>query len=179
MATTIRVAPFASADRAMQLNRTGARRAESRGTGDAMRRLRVAAFVLLVCGGAANLRAADGGNPSGIWTWIEDPQSISIEINELRLKRGEDGLTGSLFQYNTAFPTLPKAGQDQIRRNTTRRISEGTVQGDEITFKVARSFNGRQSVTTYTARFRGDLLTGQIEGNGKSREWKSQRVGRN
>ncbi len=120
-----------------------------------MKRSGIAVCALVLVAIATSLRA-DEIDPSGIWKWVDDPTRESIETNELTLKREGSQLTGSLFKYNSGFPRLAKSAQNQIRRNTTRQISDGTVQDNEITFKIVRSFNGRKSVTTYTGKVKGN-----------------------
>lgn len=38
------------------------------------------------------------------------------------------------------------------------QISDGTIDGDKVTFTVKREFNGHTMVTTYTGTFTGDDL---------------------
>jgi hypothetical protein len=138
-----------------------------------------AAFVLIVVGTAVGLRAdGERAEPAGVWKWVTDPTAESIEINELTLKQDGDKLIGSLFRYNSHFPKLAKSAQAQIRRNTTLRISDGTIQDGRISFRIVRSFNGRKSVTTYTGEIDGNRIKGEIQYGRESREWEAKRANR-
>jgi hypothetical protein len=138
-----------------------------------------AAFVLIVVGTAVSLRAdGDRAEATGVWKWVTDPTAESIEINELTLKRDGDKLTGSLFSHNSSFSTLGKSAQAQIRRNTTHRISDGTIQDDRISFRIVRSFNGRKNVSTYTGEIVGNRIKGEIQFPRQSHEWEAKRVER-
>ncbi|HET6325251.1 MAG TPA: hypothetical protein VFG04_11300 [Planctomycetaceae bacterium] len=137
-----------------------------------MKRSGIAVCALVLVAIATSLRA-DEIDPSGIWKWVDDPTRESIETNELTLKREGNQLTGSLFKYNSEFPRLAKSAQNQIRRNITRKISDGTIQDGEISFKIVRSFNGRKSVTTYTGKVEGNLLKGKIGSGKNARDWEA------
>lgn len=137
-----------------------------------MKRFGIAVCVVVLVTIATSLRA-DESDPSGIWKWVDDPTRESVETCELTLKRDGNRLTGSLFQYNSEFPRLAKSAQNQIRRNVTRKISDGTVQDGEITFKIVRSFNGRKSVTTYTGKVEGNQLKGKIGSGKNARDWEA------
>ncbi len=142
-----------------------------------MKPIAVALCVLIVVGTAATLRADENADPTGVWTWVDNPRAKSIETNELTLKRDGDKLSGSWFRYNSAFPRLPKAGQAGIRRNATYRITDGRFEDGRVSFKLVRSFNGRKSVTTYTGRVEGDLIKGTIKfGPKSSRDWEAKRA---
>jgi len=133
------------------------------------------AFGLIVVAMAASIRA-DDADPTGIWEWKSGPAAKASQTNELSLKRDGDNLAGSLFHYNSEFPSLPKSGQDQIRRNVTIEISDGTIRDGRIFFKVAQSFNGRKIVSTYTGKIEGDLIKGRIRVGSLSRDWQAKRA---
>jgi hypothetical protein len=135
-----------------------------------------AAFVLIVVGVAASIRAGDDADPSGIWEWKSDPAAKKTQTSELSLKRNGNTLTGSLFHYNSEFPKLPKSGQDQIRRNVTIDISDGSTQNGGLSFKIVQSFNGRKIVSKYTGKIEGNLIRGKIQVGRLSREWLAKRA---
>src|ERR1700722_15409814 len=138
-----------------------------------MRHFRIAAAVVLIVAGTAVGLRADGerAEPAGVWKWVTDPTSESIEINELTLKQDGDKLIGSLFSPDSQFSRLGKSAQAQIRRNTTHRISDGTIQDGRISFHIVRSFNGRKNVTTYTGEIQANLIRGRIQAGRQSRDW--------
>ena len=145
-----------------------------------MRHFRIAAAVVLIVAGTAVGLRADGerAEPAGVWKWVTDPTAESIEINELTLKQDGDKLIGSLFSHNSQFSRLGKSAQAQIRRNTTHRISDGTIQDGRISFHIVRSFNGRKNVTTYTGEIQANLIRGRIQAGRQSRDWEATRANR-
>jgi hypothetical protein len=70
------------------------------------------------------------------------------------------------------------AGSISGRQNETP-ISEATIKGDEISFKVVREFNGTQRTQKYTGKIAGDTITGKIEserdGQTQSRDWTAKK----
>lgn len=98
---------------------------------------------LLVCF-AALVLAAD---PSGKWTYETQgrngPQTVT-----LTLKASGDSLTGSM-----------SGG-----RGGPVDISDGKVNGDNISFSVVREFNGNQFTTKYSGKVSGDTIELTIEG---------------
>jgi len=66
------------------------------------------------------------------------------------------------------------------RENTTTPIEEGTVKGDEISFKVTRARGDNKVVSTYKAKVSGDTLKGSVESPGRenktnTREFEAKR----
>lgn len=65
---------------------------------------------------------------------------------------------------------------------TTRRgesdIEDGTVMGNEISFKQTLSFQGREFVLAYTGELDGDEITftREVEGRDRSQEFTATRV---
>ena len=105
------------------------------------------------------------GNVTGMWTWKTTVQGQERE-NKLRLKQEGDKLTGAMIGRND--------------RET--EITDAKVKDGELSFKVARSRQGTETVTTYTAKLEGDTLKGKIEmpgrdgGAPRSRDWEAKRV---
>jgi hypothetical protein len=136
--------------------------------------LGILAILVVTVGTAGNVRAADA-DPTGVWLWPGSSPGDSTRTFELTLSRDGEKLTGSLFYYNDVFPRLAKSAQDQIRRNVTRRISDGTMEDDQISFKIVRSYNGRRAVSTYSAKIEGDRLVGKIGSGPKAVAWNATR----
>ena len=106
------------------------------------RKLCLGVLVCLVAGLVA--LAADA---SGTWTYQTEgrrgPQTVT-----LNLKASDDTLTGSV-----------SGG-----RGGAVEISDGKVNGDDISFSVVREFNGSQITTKYSGKLSGDTLNLTIEG---------------
>jgi hypothetical protein len=100
---------------------------------------------VLVCLVAAMVALA--ADASGTWTYQTEgrrgPQSVT-----LTLKASGESLTGSI-----------SGG-----RGGAVEISDGKVNGDDISFTVVREFNGNQITTKYTGKVSGDTLNLTIEG---------------
>jgi len=100
--------------------------------------------ILLACAMAFVALAAD---PSGKWTYETQgrngPQTVT-----LTLKASGTSLTGSV------------AGG----RGGPVDISDGKIDGDNISFNVVREFNGNSITTKYTGKLAGDTLNLTIEG---------------
>ena len=99
---------------------------------------------LLMCLLAALALAAD---PSGKWSYETQgrrgPQTVT-----LTLKASGDALTGSI-----------SGG-----RGGDVEISDGKVNGDDISFSVVREFQGNQFTTKYTGKISGDTMNLTIDG---------------
>ncbi|HLH00558.1 MAG TPA: hypothetical protein VKX49_29910 [Bryobacteraceae bacterium] len=86
-------------------------------------------------------------DPTGKWTYETQgrngPQTVTLTLNA-----SGDTLTGSI-----------SGG-----RGGEVNISDGKVNGDNISFNVVREFNGNQITTKYTGKVSGDTLDLTIEG---------------
>lgn len=64
-------------------------------------------------------------------------------------------------------------------RNNDVALEEGTVKGDDISFKVTREFNGNKVVIKYTGKVGGDTIKGKAQserdGQPQSRDWVAKR----
>jgi hypothetical protein len=136
--------------------------------------LGVVTILVVTVGTAANVRAADT-DPTGVWLWLGNSPGDSTRTYELTLRRDGEKLTGSLFYYNDEFPRLGKSMRDRIRHNVTRPISDGTMQDGQLSFKIVRSFNGRQNISTYTAKIDRNRLVGKIGNSRTSAPWEARR----
>ena len=101
-------------------------------------------LVLLACALAVVAMAAD---VSGKWTFETQGRNGAV-TNTLTLKASGSTLTGSL------------AGG----RGGEVNISDGKVDGDNISFSVTREFNGNQFTTKYSGKVAGDTINLTIEG---------------
>src|SRR5437764_8512656 len=123
-----------------------------------MRRVCGFLTVALVCL-AVPAFAAD---PTGTWKWTVE-RNGNVRETTLKLKVEAGKLTGTI------------SGRD----NTETPIDEGKVDGDEISFKVTREFNGNKIVQSYKGKLSGDTLKGKIEserdGQTQSRDWEAKK----
>jgi hypothetical protein len=101
-------------------------------------------LVLLACALAVVALAAD---VSGKWAFETQGRNGAV-TNTLTLKASGGSLTGSL------------AGG----RGGEVNISDGKVDGDNISFTVVREFNGNQITTKYSGKVAGDTINLTIEG---------------
>ncbi len=95
--------------------------------------------VAILCALTLAVMAAD---VSGKWTWEQQGRN-GATTSTLTLKADGSKLTGSL-----------DAG-----RGGPTEISDGTVNGNSITFSVKREFNGNTMKTDYKGTLDGDSLT--------------------
>ena len=96
---------------------------------------------------AGALLAAD---VTGNWTASVPGRDGQTRDVTFKLKADGSTLTG----------TVPGRGGEEIQ------ISDGKVEGDTITFKVKREFNGNAMVMNYTGKVEGDTIkfTQKMEG---------------
>jgi len=92
------------------------------------------------------LMAADA---SGKWTFQQEGRNGSVQVT-LNLKVDAGALTA----------TLTRPGRDGNAMETA--ISDGKVDGNNISFAVKREFNGNSFVTTYKGTLDGDSLKIEI-----------------
>lgn len=99
---------------------------------------------------------------SGTWKSSFTNQDGQVRESTFKLKAEGEKLTGTASG-----------------RNSDIAIDEGTIKGDEITFKVTREFNGNKMVIKYTGKVSGDTITGKSEserdGEKRSRDWVAKR----
>src|SRR5882672_6671909 len=124
--------------------------------------LQLTACLLLTLGLSA--QAADKKNdPTGNWTWSVPGRDGNTREVTAKLKLDGDKLTGSI----------------SARQNDTN-IEDGKLDGDQISFKVTREFNGNKVVMKYSGKIDGDAIKGKIEserdGQPTSRDWNAKRA---
>ena len=131
--------------------------------------LKVAACALFAFGLVALAQAQDAKiDPTGTWIWASAPRNDTPgRTNTLVLKYQNNVLSGTV--------------QSLIRGGPTNRvsISEGKMEGDQISFKVSREVNGNVMITGYEGTVGEDTIKGKIsmEGDGetRSRKWEARR----
>ncbi len=101
---------------------------------------------------------------TGTWSYqMEGRNNQKIDVT-MKLKQDGEKLTGTISGFR---------GQES-------QISDGTVKGNDISFKVVRTFNNNEVVTTYTAKLEGDVIKGESEmtrnGQPVTREFEAKRV---
>jgi hypothetical protein len=111
-----------------------------------MKRLVMAAFVLVLAAPLCVARAADKPNPTGTWKW-------TVEINgnkrdaTLKLKLEDSKLTGAMVGRN----------------GTDTAIDDGKFKDGEVSFSVTRERNGKKMTSKYSGKVDGDTLKLKIE----------------
>jgi len=119
--------------------------------------------VLLVgCVAAAAMFAAD---VTGKWTAEMQGRGGNTMTVTMNLKADGNNLTGTVSG-----------------RNGDTDISDGKVDGDNISFKVVREFNGNKVTQNYKGKLNGDTIhfTVTMEGGmggGQAREFDAKRAG--
>ena len=124
-----------------------------------MKSLRI---LLIGCLAAAALWAAD---VTGKWTAEMQGRNGNTMTITMNLKADGDKLTGTMSG-----------------RGGETDISDGKVQGDNISFKVVREFNGNQITSVYKGKVDGDTIhfamtmEGGSMGGGQPREFDAKRA---
>ena len=117
----------------------------------------------------AKRESADGktssasGNVAGTWKYtLELPNGNTLEPT-LKLKQDGNNLTGSVTVNDRESP-----------------ISDGKIQGEEISFKVVRERDGETFTSKYNAKVAGDSIKGKINsnwgGNDRTFDFEAKRV---
>jgi len=108
--------------------------------------------------------AALAADPTGTWTWTREINGNTVTTT-LKLKQEGKNLTGTI------------SGRD----NTESPIEDAKVDGDMISFKVTREFNGNKMVFNYSGKVTGDEIVGETKfernGEAQTREWKAKKGG--
>lgn len=125
-----------------------------------MKALRV---LLIGCLATAAIWAAD---VTGKWTYEMQGRNGNTMTSTLNLKQDGDKLTGTVSG-----------------RNGDTDITDGKVDGDTISFKVVREFNGNQMTSSYKGKVDGDTIhfsmsmEGGNMGGGQPRTFDAKRAG--
>ena len=114
----------------------------------------------------SNVQAEDKKvDPTGTWTWtVPGRDGGEPRTSTLKLKKEGDKLTGTM----------------SMRQNEVA-IEEGTIKGDEVSFKVTRQFREQKFTSKYTGKVSGDTIKGKMEftgrdGETRSRDWEVNRA---
>jgi hypothetical protein len=125
--------------------------------------VRLTVWLVLVLGFLAN--AEDKGqkvDPTGTWKWSFGPPSGQGREIVLTLKLEGDKLTGTISG-----------------RRGDRPITDPVLNGDEISFRVTREFNGNMFTNQYSGKISGDTIKGKMEftrdGEKQTRDWEAKR----
>ncbi len=125
-----------------------------------MRRFRGLLAVALVFVAVPALAA----DPTGTWKWSVERNGQTIETT-LKLKVDGERLTGTISGRN----------------NTETEIEDAKVEGDEVSFKVTREFNGNKFVMAYKGKLEDNTIKGTTEfdrqGEKVSRDWEAKKEG--
>ena len=130
------------------------------------------AFCAALALGCIAPASADEKAPSatGNWTWTAPGRNGGAE-RKMSLALTQDGekLTGK----------LSSPGRDGGAPRETE-ISEGSVKGADVTFSVAREFNGTKMISKYSGKLTADTITGKVEskdreGNDRSWDWTAKK----
>ena len=123
-----------------------------------------AAAILLL---TASAQAAD---PTGTWTWSTPGRNGGPDrVSTLTLKADAATLTGKV--------SVP--GRDGSPVET--QITDGKVDGDNVSFTLIRSYNGNSNTNRYSGVVTTDKITGKVDsvsrdGTPQSRNWEAKRA---
>lgn len=120
--------------------------------------------TVVALAGLSTARAADSkADATGTWKSEFKTQDGTTRETTFKLKQDGEKLTGTV------------SGRD----GKDTEIKDGSVKGDEVSFKVTRKGQNDQEITiTYTGKIEGDTIKGKTErsgGNGRSRDWEAKR----
>jgi hypothetical protein len=123
--------------------------------------IQIAAILILAIAGT--VQAQDKKiELTGTWKSSMTNQNDQIRETTFKLKAEGEKVTGTISGRNNDTP-----------------IEEGTIKGDEVSFKVTREMNGNKRVTKYTGKISGDTIKGKSEserdGQPTSRDWVAKR----
>jgi hypothetical protein len=119
--------------------------------------------AILILATAGTVQAQDKKiELTGTWKSSMTNQNDQIRETTFKLKAEGEKVTGTISGRNNDTP-----------------IEEGTIKGDEVSFKVTREMNGNKRVTKYTGKISGDTIKGKSEserdGQPTSRDWVAKR----
>ncbi len=119
----------------------------------------LAVVCLVACGGLA--MADDKASPTGTWKYKTNANGTELEV-VMKLKAEGDKVTG----------TVSVADMDA-------KIEDGMIKDGEISFKIAREFNGQKLEIKYKGKVMGDTFKGKREidrdGQPNVREFEAKR----
>ncbi|HWE39541.1 MAG TPA: hypothetical protein VG406_23530 [Isosphaeraceae bacterium] len=122
------------------------------------------AAIGLVAGLVTSTAVADDkkADATGTWKWTVERNGQKFE-NTLKLKQDGKKLTGTI----------------NGRQGTDIDIEDGKVDGEDVSFKVTRTFGDNKVVQEYHGKISGDTIKGKIEfernGEKMSRDWEAKK----
>ena len=112
--------------------------------------------------GVAALAADKKADATGTWKWSFTTQNGQTRETTAKLKVEGDKLTGTVSGRQNETP-----------------IEEAKLNGEDISFKVTREFNGNKIIQKFAGKISGDTIKGKIEtdrnGENSSRDWEAKR----
>ncbi|MGA2247696.1 MAG: hypothetical protein ABSH48_22145 [Verrucomicrobiota bacterium] len=128
----------------------------------------------VILGGATALllltASAQAADPTGTWTWSTPGRNGGPDrVSTLTLKADASALSGK----------VSAPGRDGSPVETP--ITDGKVEGDNISFSLVRSYNGNSNTNKYSGAVTADKITGKVEsvnrnGEPQSRDWVAKRA---
>ena len=121
--------------------------------------------VVLVAGLLAPSAIAEDkkADVTGTWKWSVERNGNTMETT-LKLKQDGEKLTGKISGRQGAEDT---------------DIEDGKVKGDEVSFKVTRTFGDNKMVFNYQGKLSGDSIKGDTkferDGQEQKRDWEAKR----
>ena len=113
---------------------------------------------------------AQAADVAGTWTWTTPGRNGGPDrTNTLTLKiDASKQLTGKI--------TTPRRGGQTADTD----ITDGKLDGDNVSFAVVREFNGNSMTNKYTGTVSADTITGKVQfnrnGEDQSRDWTAKRA---
>ena len=125
----------------------------------------LAALVIMVLSWAALAEESEPASPlEGIWKWTFTMPDGGQVAPRLKLKREGDKLIGTT----------------RFRAGSETPITNLTVNGQEVSFRVVREREGRSIVTDYSGTLNGEMIKGKIvsnwSGEEQSYDWEAKRL---
>lgn len=118
--------------------------------------------LVLVTGFAVNTAMA--ADPTGTWKWSMTTQNGEKRETTLKLKVADGKLEGTISG----------------RQGADTPITDGKIDGDTISFKVVREFNGNKMEMVYKGKVDAETIKGTIEserdGQKRTRDWEAKKA---
>jgi len=122
-------------------------------------------FVMCSLGSSSAPKTEPAADLTGTWTWAMQRQNGGGREVTAKLKQQGEKITGTISGMGFGGET---------------EITDGTFKDGVISFKVTRTRNGQDSVSTYSGKLQGDAIKGKAEiemrGQKMMRNWEAQRV---
>src|SRR5262245_57666862 len=121
------------------------------------------AVCLIIAPGVVSGAEGKKADPTGTWTWSQPGRDGGqARTVTLKLKLEGDKLTGTVSG-----------------RQSDTAIEDAKLNGDEVSFKVTREFQGNKVTRKYVGKISGDTIKGKVEferdGQAQSQDWEAKR----